>query len=91
MDSELKAKLAGILRTSLAFLGGVAVTKKWVDQETLNAIIEVGIGLVPLGIGVWSWWQKAHQAKIVEAAILAPSSATVEQVIANVDAKTLLR
>lgn len=89
MDSETKAKLGGLLRTMLAFVGGLAISKKWIDQEQLNTVIEVAIGVVlPVGVAVWSWWQKKHQTKVVEAAIAAPPGATVEQVVAEVKAES---
>ena len=87
MDSETKAKLAGLVRNLLGFLAGLAIGKKWMDQETANALIEVGIGAVPVAMVAWSIWQKNHQVKLVEAALTLPASATLEDVHATVDAK----
>ena len=87
MDSETKAKLAGLLRNLLTFLAGLAISKKWVDADTANALIETAIGVVPVAVIAWSVWQKAHQTKLVVAAIAAPPSATIEDVHAAVDAQ----
>ena len=87
MDSETKAKLAGSLRQILGFLAGLAISKKWVDANTANTLIETAIGIVPVAMIFWSVWQKTHQTKIVVAAIAALPSATVEEVHAAVDAQ----
>ena len=87
MDSETKAKLAGSLRQVLGFLAGLAISKKWVDANTANTLIEIAIGIVPVAMIAWSVWQKNHQVKLVEAALTLPASATLEDVHAKADAQ----
>lgn len=58
MDS---AVIGGIIRTILASVGGILVTKGYVDDATLQACIGA---LITLGTGVWSVVQKKKtQAK----------------------------
>lgn len=62
--------VGGIVRTVLASAGGILVTKGYVDDATLQAIIGAAI---TLGTGVWSIVQKKSAAKKLEAAIAAPA------------------
>ena len=87
MDSELKAKLGGQVRLILGFLSGWAVAHQWIDDATASRLIELAVLLVPVGLGIWSWWQKKHQTQIVEAALAAPPTTTVEEVHAIVDSQ----
>lgn len=52
MDS---AVIGGIVRTILASVGGVLVTKGYVDDATLQACIGA---VITLGTGIWSVVQK---------------------------------
>ena len=49
----------GIARTILAALGGVAVGKGWIDNETLTAVLG---GLGTIVVGVWSFADKKKAA-----------------------------
>lgn len=48
MDSSV---IGGIIRTVLAAAGGILVTKGYVDDATLQALIGA---IITLGTGIWS-------------------------------------
>jgi multisubunit Na+/H+ antiporter MnhF subunit len=56
MTSE---ELAGILRAVLAALGGVLVTKGYLDNATMLAIVGA---IVTIAVAAWSVWQKKSAA-----------------------------
>ena len=89
MDPDLKAKLGGQLRLVLGFLSGWAIAHKWIDEVTASRLVELGILLVPLGVGVWSWWQKTHQEKVVAVALTLPASTTKPELEAAVAASEI--
>mgnify|MGYP001270418428 CR=1 FL=1 len=45
----------GLLRTILAAVGGVAVGKGWIDEQTFTAVLG-GVGTI--FVAVWSWKSK---------------------------------
>lgn len=53
------AEVGGIVRTVLAALGGLAVGKGWIDNETMIAMVGA---IVTIGTGVWSVFQKRSAA-----------------------------
>jgi len=44
-------QVGGIARTALAFLGGIAVAKGWIDNATMMQLTGAA---VPLVVAVWS-------------------------------------
>lgn len=52
-------ELAGIARALLAAIGGILVTRGFIDAETLNTVIGA---LVTLGVAAWSVWSKRSEA-----------------------------
>ena len=51
----MSAEVQGQIRTLLAFVGGIAVQKGWIDNETML----LGVGAVTTVIvAVWSWISK---------------------------------
>lgn len=72
MDSTV---IGGIIRTVLAAAGGVLVTKGYVDDATLQALIGA---LITLGTGVWSIIAKKNaQAATTAAVTTAAATGTV--------------
>lgn len=45
----------GILRTSLAAVGGIVATKGWISAETWTMIAGA---LIPVGVAIWSYFSK---------------------------------
>lgn len=78
------AQIGGVIRTLLAFLGGIVVSKGWIDNTTMLEIVGV---LVPLGVAAWSVLRRRQankaEAEKIMVAIAGPASATV----ASVEAK----
>lgn len=62
MDSST---VAGIARTVLAGLGGILVTKGYLDDATLQQLVGA---LVVIGTGVWSAFSKKKAADAVSTA-----------------------
>ncbi len=54
--------IGSIVRTLLATLGGILVTKGLADESTVSQIVGGGVGLATL---VWSIWQKKAAKKSV--------------------------
>lgn len=54
-------QIGGIARALLTTVGGIAVTKGWVDQ---NTAVTISGGLVTVIVAAWSWWTNRPQ-KIV--------------------------
>lgn len=70
MDS---ATVGGILRTILAALGGILVTKGYTDEATVQTVVG---GVITVGTAIWSVIQKQNAASDLKAAVAAPAGST---------------
>jgi hypothetical protein len=68
--NPIPSYLAGILRTALAFLAGLLVTKGWITAEQSAEL--VGAGLVVI-TAAWGIYQKYAAHKDLKSAIAAPA------------------
>lgn len=60
---DLQPVLAGVARHALTTIGGVLVTKGYLDSGAVSGF--VGAGMVLVGVA-WSWWQKQGQAEVAD-------------------------
>ena len=51
----MSQEVQGQIRTILAFIGGVAVSRGWIDSETMLGIVG---GVTAIVAAVWSWRSK---------------------------------
>lgn len=56
----MSQELQGQIRTAIAFIGGIAVSKGWIDSETASAAVGI---IVTVIAAIWSWRSKAAGAK----------------------------
>lgn len=70
--SPLPESTTTLLRYALVTLGGVFVSKGWLSDSDLNAIVGVLLIVVPTGVGIWK--TRRNNAKMVTMATVLPDS-----------------
>lgn len=55
----MSQELQGQIRTIIAFLGGLAVNKGWIDEQTMLALAGAVVTIIA---SVWSWKSKAKKS-----------------------------
>lgn len=55
----MSQELQGQIRTAIAFIGGLAVSKGWIDEETMAAVAGITVTVIA---AIWSWKSKEKKS-----------------------------